>query len=145
MYWEFPKTYFDAENNHTVVSALYPTNIEKQKVSLALQIFNEKTVTALELQDSKETARFVQLVLRMWKCLNIKSPVTGFKLYDEDRKPFVDRGSKVDALKSMATMFKAIDTYSASTKTRQMGLTSDTSNALHITLNGIINLITLMS
>ena len=48
-------------------AALYPTNFEKQKVSLALQMFNEKRVTALELQDSKETARFVQLVLRMWK------------------------------------------------------------------------------
>ena len=47
-------------------------------------------------------------------------------------------------LKSMATMFKEMDTYSSSTKTRQMGLTSDTSNALHISLNGIINLITLL-
>ena len=82
-------TYFDAENNCTGIAswwdlisiyqresegvvkettlscaALYPTNFEKQKVSLALQVFNEKTVTALKTQDSKETARFVQLVLK---------------------------------------------------------------------------------
>ena len=41
----------------------------------------------------------------------------------------------------MVVMFKTMDTYSPSTKTRLKGLTSDTSNALHITLNGILNLI----
>ena len=70
-------------------AALYPTNFEKQ-CHLPEQGFYEKTVTGLELQDSKETARFVQLVLRMWKCWKIKSPDTGFNLSDEDWKPFVD-------------------------------------------------------
>ena len=59
---------------HTTLtySALHPTNFEKQKVSLALQVFNEKTVTMLKIHGFKETARFCELVLRMWSCLNIK-------------------------------------------------------------------------
>ena len=40
-------------------------------------------------------------------------------------------------------MFKSKDTYSASSETKIFGLTTDTSNALHITLNGIFKLITL--
>ena len=126
-------------------SALYPTNFEKQKVSLALQVFNEKTVAALEIQGSMETARFIQLVLRMWKILNIKSPDKWYMPYDEDRKPFKNiDDQRLAFIKSMATMFKSMDTYSASTKTREMGLTTDTSNALYITLNGIINLIPIL-
>ena len=31
-------------------AALYPTNFEKQKVQLVCNVFNEKTVVALELQ-----------------------------------------------------------------------------------------------
>ena len=37
-------------------------------------------------------------------------------------------------------MFKEMDTYSASSHQRVMGLTSDTSDAIHITLHGIVNL-----
>ena len=44
----------------------------------------------------------------------------------------------------MATMFKGMDTYSASTNIRKLGLTTDTSDALHVTLNGIICLIPIL-
>ena len=91
-------------------AAPYPTNFEKQKVSLALQIFDEKTVTALEIQGSKETARFVQLVLRVWKCLIVKSPDTGFRQFDDDKKPFAYiEDPRLLYLQSMATIFKGMD------------------------------------
>ena len=41
----------------------------------------------------------------------------------------------------MATMFKKMDMYSASSQVRIMGLTTDTSNALHVTLNGLVSLV----
>ena len=34
-----------------------------------------------------------------------------------------------------------MDTYSASSQVRIMGLTTDTSNALHVTLNGLVSLV----
>ena len=40
-------------------AALYPTNFEKQKVQLACDIFNEKTVAALEKSNLVDTAIFV--------------------------------------------------------------------------------------
>lgn len=47
-------------------------------------------------------------------------------------------------LTSLAIMLKNMNTYSSSNKTRVLGLITDTSNELHITLNGIVKLITLL-
>ena len=40
-------------------AALYPTNFERQKVQLAFDIFNEKTVAALEKRNLVDTAIFL--------------------------------------------------------------------------------------
>ena len=60
----------------TNINASYLPNSEKQKVTLTLQVFNEKAIAALNIQGTAETARFVTLVLRMWECFNIKPPET---------------------------------------------------------------------
>ena len=52
-------------------ASLYPTNFEKQKVSLAMNIFNEKTVTALFQHGYNDTATFVNSVTKLWNCLNV--------------------------------------------------------------------------
>ena len=44
--------------------SLYPNNFEKHKVSLALNVFSEKTVSALRIYGKEETARFIELVVR---------------------------------------------------------------------------------
>ena len=65
--------------------ALFTSNTERQKVSLAFKVFNEKTVTALQmspnLSDSVSGTRyFVALILKIWKILNVKDPLNGVKL-----------------------------------------------------------------
>ena len=111
-------------------------------MSLALNIFNEKTVDALRWEKREETARFIELVVRMWKTLNIKLRKAGKRLNDPDRNPFNSPNDKrFDLLRSLARMFKEMDTYSASSHSRVMGLTTDTSSALHITLSGIYNVV----
>ena len=42
------------------------------------------------MQGSVEAARFITLVLRMQKYLNIKSPATCCVLFVEDRKPLTN-------------------------------------------------------
>ena len=59
-------------------AALIPDNFEKQKVSLALNVFNEKTVIALRLEGK-------ELEVRMWKMLNVKSKTVSKRLNDPDR------------------------------------------------------------
>ena len=75
-------------------AALYPTNFEKQKVQLACDIFNEKTVAALEKINFVDTAIFVKMVTRMWNMINIKSPHAGYRTNDPDRNPFCDKSDE---------------------------------------------------
>ena len=75
-------------------AALYTTNFEKQKVQLACDIFNEKTVAALEKRNLVDTAIFVKMVIRMWNMINIKSPHAGYRTNDPDRNPFCDKSDE---------------------------------------------------
>ena len=70
----------------TNYATLYPTNFEKQKVSLAMNIFNEKTATALFQHGYNDTTTFS--VTKLWNCLNVKSPDTERYLNDTNREPF---------------------------------------------------------
>ena len=122
---------------------LYPNGFEKQKVALVMNVFNEKTVAALKLAGKGETAAFIEAVVKMWNILNVKSPDSGRKLHDEDRYPFnsID-DERLTFLHEMATSFKLMD--GGNQGTRVKSLTSDTSNALHLTLNGFCKLIPLL-
>ena len=68
--------------------ACYPSPIERQKVSLALKVFNAKTVVALIQNGKTETAMFIDFILTLWKILNIKHPNSHINLNDPIRKPF---------------------------------------------------------
>ena len=121
-------------------ASVFPNSFEKQKVSLVLDVFDEKTISALTLKGFTDTATFVSYVTKMWHILNIRAPRHGEDLNDEDRKKFMSsEDDRLSFLCDMATSFKLMD--NTSSPTRVKCLTSDTSNALHMTLNGITQLI----
>ena len=124
---------------------LYPNNFEKQKVSLVYNVFNEKTCIALEQQKKTGTENFVKNVTRLWHMLNIRSTSIGHRLNDVDRLPFTDpKDERFYFILKMATIFKQMD--NSVRGQRIKGLTSETSNAFHQTLVGIVDLIkTLLS
>ena len=83
---------------------LHPNNFEKQKAHLVCNIFNEKTCAALIGNEGQEgTLKFVQLVTKMWKILNIRSPDISYRLNDPNRRKFTD--PRFDFLTRMSTMF----------------------------------------
>ena len=120
---------------------LHPNNFEKQKVHLVCNIFNEKTCAALIGKEGEEgTLKFVQLVTKMWNILNIRSPDISYRLNDPNRRKFTDPSDpRLDFLTKMSTMFKEMDNSLRGQRIR--GLTSDTSNALHVTLLGFVNIV----
>ena len=120
---------------------LHPNNFEKQKVHLVCNIFNEKTCVALDGKPGKEGAmKFVRYVTRMWNILNIRSTDIGYRLNDPDREKFTDPNDpRLDFLSKMVTMFKEMDNSIRGQRIR--GLTGETSNALHQTLVGFVDLI----
>lgn len=54
-------------------STCYPNNMEKQKVSLMLNVFNERTIAALKEDGHNGTAEFVSLFTKMWHIVNTKT------------------------------------------------------------------------
>ena len=88
----------------------------------------------------KETASFVRNVTKMWNVLKIRSISIGYRVKDNDRLPFTDVNDKrLDFLLRMATIFVQMD--NSIKGSRIKGLTTETSNALHQTLVGIVDLI----
>ena len=88
---------------------LYPNNFERQKVQLVMNIFNEKTIACLRRHGRHETAHFVELVTRMWKILNIKSPDAGRDLNDGDRETFtITDDPRLEFLLKMGHSFKLV-------------------------------------
>ena len=61
--------------------AVYPSPIERQKVSLCLNVFCDETVCALKchsrMQNAKDTVVFIEKVLQFWHIVNVKFPYEG--------------------------------------------------------------------
>ena len=132
------------KNTKLTHATLHPTNFEKQKVSLAMNIFNERTVAALESKGFKDTAIFVETVTNLWNCLNVKK-YSGKNLNDKNRYPF----ESIDDIRfgnilNIALKFKEMDTSLSPYSGRVMCLTTDTSKALFRTLIGLVFLIKLL-
>ena len=67
-------------------SSVTPSNIEKQNVSLALNVFCEETSSALKssahsTEAWKDTATFIDAIVKLWKLLNCKSRPTRARLH----------------------------------------------------------------
>ena len=131
-------------------ASISPSSIQKQKVSLALQVFNEKTVTALRTgekatQSWSETSDFLEMVVNLWKLLNNKSRYSSFNKRDFYRS-VVDStpsGQAVLAYLQQWANVASLMTHSGSQKKgekRQKQLTHETGDALKETLNGLIEL-----
>ena len=132
---------YKAEENNMVrkitidYQTLYPNNFERQKVQLVTNIFNEKTIACLRRHGRNETARFVEIVTRMRKILNIKSPDAGRNLNDKDREKIAATDDpRLEFVIKMGCSFKLMDASKRGNRIRC--LTSETANALHKTLMG---------
>ena len=73
-------------------ASVFPRNLEKQKVSLVLDVFCDTTASGLEEsiinkdnQSAKDTAAFIRRVSQLWKLLNCKSSSASKRHNDPDR------------------------------------------------------------
>ena len=70
---------------------LYPNNFEKQKVSLVLTVFNEKTVAALKRSKFTDRALFIENIMRMWH-RNLEDPGRyPINSPDDERLNYIER------------------------------------------------------
>lgn len=64
--------------------SLFPTKIERQNVKLAVNIFNNKLVDALNtigdtagILDSKSTANYIEIIVNWWEVMNVRTILKG--------------------------------------------------------------------
>ena len=77
----------------------------------------------------------------MWNILNVKSPEAGKILNDDDRYPINDKSdSRLQFLLQMAQSFDEMKPRSLPGNMRMKMLTVDTSEALALTLRGLVDL-----
>lgn len=121
-------------------SSCFPTPIARQKVNLVLNVFNEKTVAALKIRGKHDTAKVVDIILKLWKLVNVKNPLLYTRLADDDRRPFssVD-DQRLKLLQSLAHSFMNMP--GGRGASRVHSLTWETKNALFTTLMGTVELI----
>lgn len=127
------------------LKALYPTNLERQNVKLALNVFNESTMQALlqfgsNIDYSKSTADFIRIVLTWWKIINVKTPLKGQRLRDIFQEPIV-KGHLEDDLKIkfLRNLLNWLDMWKSSSALNK--LTTQTHTAWSHTVYGILQII----
>ena len=119
--------------------AMRPSSFDRQKVALALQIFNEKTVAALKADGKLDTAIFVEYITRMWNILNTRSPSAALRLNDADRAPIKSIADPpVVFLLDLATMFEKMESYRG--HNRGLTLTRERKRAVVQTLRGLADM-----
>ena len=141
------KTLYRTESSSIVKTAhklsfktLYPTNLERQKVSLVLNLFNEFNVAALELQGQddekcKQTASFIRLITAWWHIVNVKQSFKGLHKRDSLSLPISDcSDERLQFLVSFADWLHEWGTCDNGCLTRQ------TSRALHHTTLTLVQL-----
>ncbi len=129
--------------------ALNPSNMDRQSVPLMLRVFNDKVVTALHMFAATKsdydaslingTRVFIEMMLRVWKMLNVKHPLKGRNLRDEDCDPI--RSVSDTHLLFFKHVVDCLDVWEAMCdKTRTGVLTRETMSALRHTLLTMIEL-----
>ena len=112
-----------------------------------LRIFNEKVVTALMIFSSQQptnssavindTRSFIEIILKLWKILNVKHPLKGRNLRDRDCDPI--RSVNDERLLFLHRFVEWLDIWEAMGDKHRAGLlTRETMSALRHTLKTMI-------
>lgn len=127
------------------LKALYPTNLERQNVKLALNVFNESIMQALlqfgsNIEYSGSTAHFIHIVLTWWKIINVKTTLKGQRLRDIFQEPIVKSHLEDDLkIKFLRNLLNWLDAWKSSSALNK--LTTQTHTAWSHTVHGILEII----
>jgi hypothetical protein len=94
-----------AESNNIIKSApalskkvLNPSSLERQNVQLAVRLFDEKNIEALNQSYNEMknvgTAEFLKTILHWWRIVNVRSPKSGYHQRDSFRDPIREPNDK---------------------------------------------------
>lgn len=129
-------------------TAVNPKPIERQHVNTCLRVFCDETIQALtdhpgmKDENAQGTVTFLQMFVKFWKIMNVKSQFEDVNLRDPRRAAFSSATDpRLDFLAELAALAKSLR---GGRGTRVKMLTCDTSKALEHTCRGVIDLIKLL-
>ena len=150
--WQPLKTLYKHErdlfcsNSRVTAASVQPSKLERQKVSLVLNVFCDPTVAALKTsscatRESRITAMMVDHVTSFWKLLNCKSKSEAVRRNDPARAVLDNTDAGREAFRVLEDwaenrIFPQPDT----TRDRVKTLTKDTANAISWTCKAFIAL-----
>ena len=122
-----------------------PKPSERQNVSHCLKVFSEKTYTALlnhpglsSYDDVKDTATFINKVIKWWKIVNVKTK--GKDVRHNDSLEAVISNPDDERLGYLLSFGEMALRMAGKQGKRQKQLTSDTAKAIFHTCNGLVEL-----
>lgn len=120
-------------------ASVFPSPIQRQKVSLAMKVIDDRTVAALEKfggQSCEATVVVLKLISSWWKTVNVKSCWESLRFNDPKRKVISKTDSSTyDFLKELGSKWLSLQ--SATGTKRITCLTKDTKEALYKTTMGL--------
>ncbi|MEL7307551.1 MAG: hypothetical protein AAGK05_06510 [Pseudomonadota bacterium] len=123
-------------------ASIYPSPLERQKVSLALKIIDDKTIAALKSlksEDAQPTIEMLQIISQWWKIVNVKSVVESKRFNDSYRSAINDQ--ECDSLRRLAELASFFEkSPSGNGRNRVRSLSIDTKKALCRTTQGLFEL-----
>ena len=130
-------------------TSVCPKPIERQKVSTCLQVFCDRTVSALRTHpllnnlDVSDTADFINIFVQFWKIVNVHGSFEDVRLNDERRSVITSPlDSHLQFLHDLGDLAKSMSP--ALISIRVKSLTRDTSSNLSHTCYGLIDLATFL-
>lgn len=124
--------------------ALHPSNIERQNVKLVLKVFSSFVVEALKIRGNElslnyaaGTAQFIDLILKWWRIVNVKSPSKGRRLRDPLQDPVKSLSDK--QIEFLNNFVDWLDTW-RDIRMDTGALTTETHAALRLTCYSLVEL-----
>lgn len=124
--------------------SVYPKVIERQRVQPCLNVFSEKTSTALQMYGDKRgtdvcgTVKFLQTICHWWKILNVKRK--GIDMRYNDALQAVISNPNDSRLKYIENFGEMCLRMAGKQGSRVRQLSKDTANSVHTTCMGLVEL-----
>lgn len=129
---------FHATESHLLIrkahklnkQTLDPSSIQRQSVSLALNVFHSSTIAALKSsnQDYCGTVEFLEIIRKWWFIVNNKNPVKGIYDINDEKVKFLE------SFVLWLCKWKSLNLFNG-------GLTTDTYNAIYQSTTNLIRII----
>lgn len=123
-------------------ASVQPSTMDRQKVSFALKIIDDKTIAAmksLNYDNAIPTISVLQIISKWWKIVNVKSVVESSRFNDVARSAITGlECNSIQDLSDLASFFEKSP--SGNGNKRVQSLTIDTKKALCRTTHGLVEL-----